>query len=237
MAGRRPAGPVPRAVLVAAVLLTGGWCAAGCAHESARPDAAVRAFVAAVERGDLRRAYGLLSDDYRRRVSFDAFRAEADARSAGNGKDGPAGPTLASAVTAATATPVAAVVALPGQDRVELRWTPEGWRLIEPPLLPFSQHSPRAALRSFVRAVSARRYDVLLRFVPERQRKLVTERALQAFWEGPGSEARKPLMNALQRSLDAPIDEDGNHARLQLAGYGDLRFIRENGVWKVEDAG
>lgn len=227
-----------RATLAVAIFFVGGWCVTGCAHESARPDAAVRAFATALERGDLRRAYALLSDEYRRRVSFDTFRAEVSspAKPAGAGP-GVAAPTTPAAVTPANTVPISAIVALPGRDRVELRWTPTGWQLLEPPLLPYSQHSPRSALRSFVRAVSARRYDILLRFVPESQRKVVTERALQAFWEGPGAEARKPLLNALQRSLDAPIDEEGSRARLQLDGYGDLRFIREDGVWKIEDAG
>jgi hypothetical protein len=210
----------------------------GCAHQRRSPPDVVRAFADFVVRGDWDQAYSLMSEDYRRRVSLAAFRGEMEAerktvagdasRLAREDLDGP----------------VAAVVRTRTGDRVRLTFDRAGWKLEDQPLAPFGQQSPRAALRTFVRAVEQRRYDVVLRLVPERRRGRLDEQTLRLYWEGPDSAPHRRLLSLLRANLEAPIVELGTEAHMPYSesgaendrtSEGEVRFLFEEGVWKVED--
>ncbi|MES1158116.1 MAG: hypothetical protein ABUL67_03350 [Haliangium ochraceum] len=228
---------VPAALITATLL---GWAGcAGCFHLAAQPADAVRDFAGRVAAGRWDQAYALMSSDYRRRVSFQAFRRDMDAdRQAVNaGALALARSDLGDSSTAS--------VRLPDEDRVALAFEDGAWRLVEQPLAPFGQHSPRAALRTFVRAVDSRRYDVLLRLVPMRQRAGVTEASLRLAWEGAGSAGRHRLLAIVRENMRAaPIVDLGSEAYMPCAAVGhendesaetEVRLIVEDGVWKIED--
>ena len=61
-------------------------------------------------------------------------------------------------------------VQLPLGETVPLVLEDGRWRIDGPLLEPWGQRTPRAALRTFVRALEQRRYDVLSRLVPARYR-------------------------------------------------------------------
>jgi hypothetical protein len=124
---------------------------------------------------------------------------------------------------------------------VRLTFDGSGWRLDDQPLAPFGQQSPRAALRTFVRAVEQRRYDVVLRLVPERRRGRIDVQTLRLYWEGPDSAPHRRLLALLRANLDAQIVELGTEAHMPYGeagaeSEGEVRFLFEEGVWKVEDA-
>jgi hypothetical protein len=125
-------------------------------------------------------------------------------------------------------------VVLPGDERAVLVQDAGGWRLEEPPFEAFRQDTPRAALRSFVRAAEGRRYDILVRLAPERFQAELTPEKLRAYWEGPQAEHNRTLVAALRLALDARIVEEGDEAYLFYGGGRQVRFVREDDLWRVE---
>ncbi len=131
--------------------------------------------------------------------------------------------------------PRVAVELAPGEP---LGLVAEGGRwLVDDPSLfePWSQKTPRAALRSFVRALEERRYDVVLRFCPMRRRAGLSAEALRAYWEGEHKTENAAVLARLRDALGAPIVEIGDEARLPYGAGSEARLVREDGAWKIED--
>ncbi|MEO7733782.1 MAG: hypothetical protein ABIY55_22650 [Kofleriaceae bacterium] len=109
------------------------------------------------------------------------------------------------------------------------------WRIATNPLGFYDQSSPKAALRSFIRAYRLERWDVMLRFVPNSYREKMDAKKMQAQFMGPSHEQMENLINTLEANVDEPIIERGNDARM---GYGDrytVQFLKEDGAWKLKD--
>jgi hypothetical protein len=123
---------------------------------------------------------------------------------------------------------------MPGDDRVVLVHEAAGWRLEAPPLDPYGQATPRAALRSFVRAVENRRYDVLVRLAPSRYRSTITVEKLRAFWEGEAAAQNRAFLRELRLNLYAHIAEEGDEAFMTYGSGRQVRFAREEGLWRIE---
>lgn len=112
------------------------------------------------------------------------------------------------------------------------------WKIAGDPLEFYPQDSAQAALSSFLRAVKAKRYDVLARFMPMRQRGLLGAEHLPAYlqarWEGP----QRPLLLAqiaqVEKHLQEPLilHAEGGEARLPLS-EGETRLLYEEGRWVV----
>jgi hypothetical protein len=165
---------------------------AACAHEAPGAADTLAAFGAAVERKDYAAAYALTSASYRQRVPFAAFRSALD--------DG-GGDTQAQARnlrSQASRGGLRASVELDDEagQSVVLVEESGAWRLDGQPFEPWSQATPRAALRSFVRALERRRYDVVLRLSPTRHRAGLTAETLRAYWEGEHAEENARLLPA-----------------------------------------
>jgi hypothetical protein len=199
-----------------------------CGHGAAQPSDALVAYAAALERGDHRAAYELLSESYRRRVGYAEFSRRLSAVRA----DVAAG---AGALREGAARAGQRVeVPLPGDERLGLVREAGVWRLQEPPFEVFSQDSPRAALRAFVRAAESARYDVLLQLAPARYRAELTEAKLRAHWEGPAAEQTRALVSSLRLALEGRIVEEGDEAFLLYGNGRQARFLREDGLWRLE---
>lgn len=129
-----------------------------------------------------------------------------------------------------------AVLFLAPDHAVEARWTPHGWVFAEDPTLLYDQSTPRAALRSLVRASLQRRWDVLLALAPERYRLGLSEEDLQLAWtEGEYAAALQEARDRLLGHLGEPILADAHEAVLDL-GDGDVaRLEREGSRWVVVD--
>jgi hypothetical protein len=188
----------------------------------------VLAYASAVERRDFGTAYALMSSSFRQRVSAAEFRRKldedqpelgADARALREGAD-------------RWATRIE--LSLPGEDRVPLVREGASWRLEERPLDPFGQATPRAALRAFARAVESRRYDVLLRLAPAHFRGALSVEKLRAFWEGGAAAQNRSLLRELRLNLGAPIAEEGEEAFMTYGSNRQMRFVREEGLWRIE---
>jgi hypothetical protein len=172
-----------------------------------------------------------MSADYRRRVSqaeFARHLAEnpAEAREAADAlarADGPASQR--------------ADVRLADGDSVTLVRDAGDWRIATNLADFYDQSTPRAALRSFVRAMERERYDMVLRFVPDADREGMTEARMRAAFSEEGRDETSRLLTALRAALDAPLEEVGDHATLRYGEDGRrvARLRREDGLWKIED--
>ncbi len=199
-----------------------------CAHQGPLPGDALAGFGAAIERKDHRAAYALMSASYKKRVSFDEFRTEIE----------DAGPDyLAGAKRLrndATAVGGHAEIVLGDGDRVPVVREAGAWHLDRQPFELFGQDRPRAALRTFVRAAELGRYDVLLRLVPARYRAAVTVEKLRAYWQGPEAATARALLGELRLHMSARIFDDEDEATMPYGPGRQVRFVREDGVWRIE---
>jgi len=100
----------------------------------------------------------------------------------------------------------------------------------------YSQRTPEAAVRAFLRAYENRRFDVLLKFVPQDQREDLTAAELKKAWEGEERADMDRLTGALRASLPtAKIEAFGDRATLAFGAGGSVELVREGGLWKIED--
>jgi hypothetical protein len=109
------------------------------------------------------------------------------------------------------------------------------WRIASNPMAFYSQATPREALRSFVRAYSLRRWDVMLRFVPTKYRERMTVAKMRDQFEGAHREEIESMMNMIQANLDEPITDKGNEARMPYGDRFEVKFVLEEGRWKIQD--
>jgi hypothetical protein len=237
----KPTRPRPRLRLPATALATGApaplavtlaccaTLAAACAHPQRGPAEALADFGGAIEHRDYEAAYALMTADYRRRVPLADFRRELEG-------GGPDVTTLARRLRdEAARTPFQIEVEVDLGQKLNLVLEAGQWRVAAQPFDLAAQQTPRAALRSFVRAVELRRYDALLRLVPNRYRVGVSAEKLRTYWEGERGAENQKLIKTLRTHIDAPIVETGDEARMPYDDVSEVRFLREDGVWKVED--
>lgn len=119
----------------------------------------------------------------------------------------------------------------------QMRLVQEGgrWRIASNPLAFYDQSTPKAALRSFIRAFRLERWDIMLRFVPNQYREKMDAQKMKAQFTGPSIEQIQSLLNTLEANVDEPIIERGNDARMSYGDRFEVKFVKEDGVWKLKD--
>jgi hypothetical protein len=197
---------------------------AGCAAKPpSGPEETLRAFAAAVRAGRSDAAYALMSADYKRSHDRDAF-----ARSLGPGVQRAVGKLVDGKIE------LRAEVELSDGERLALVQEPDGWRFARDPLDFYPQRAPDEALRSFVRAVERKRWEVVLRFIPQRFRATITADVLKERWEGAQAAELQQQLAAVRAHLAEPIELAGDEARLPVGERKQVKLVREEGAWKVE---
>ena len=58
---------------------------------------------------------------------------------------------------------------------------------------------------------------------------------LKAQFTGPSKDQIEALMNSLEANVDDQIYERGNDARMSYGERFEVKFIKEDGVWKLKD--
>ncbi len=202
----------------------------GCGAASHSPEAALHSYAQAIREGNVERAYSLMSADFRAqhsRKDFAKMLAENEAE------------TEQTAQRLAVEEGVVAIRAelKYGYDEtVELRKEAGGWKIATNPLAFYSQATPRDTVRSFVRAYSLKRWDVMLRFAPQEYRERMTVEMVEKQFEGPRKEQMREMMDALRVNLDAPSadSQSENQARLRYGEMYEVELVREQGAWKIK---
>jgi hypothetical protein len=118
-----------------------------------------------------------------------------------------------------------------------MRLVQEGgtWKIASNPLSFYDQSTPRDALRSFLRAYRLERWDVMLRFVPDKYREKMDVDKMRTQFQGPNHEQMEVLMNMLEANIDEPIEPKGNEARMSYGERYEVKFVKEDGAWKIKD--
>jgi len=118
-----------------------------------------------------------------------------------------------------------------------MRLVQEGgqWRIATNPMAFYDQSTPKAALRSFLRAYRLGRWDVMMRFVPNAYAEKMDAKKMEAQFTGPSRDQMESLLNTLEANVDEPIVERGNDARMTYGDRYTVQFLREDGAWKLKD--
>ncbi|HVK89419.1 MAG TPA: hypothetical protein VM513_35090 [Kofleriaceae bacterium] len=109
------------------------------------------------------------------------------------------------------------------------------WRIATNPLGFYDQSSPKAALRSFIRAYRLERWDIMLRFVPNAYREKMDAEKMKAQFTGPSREQIEQLIIMLENNTDEPIVERNNDARMSYGERFTVQFVKEDSAWKLKD--
>ena len=228
--------PVLRWRLLVAALL--GWpllvaapfgCAAGSGN-AVSPNEVLRQYALALRERRIEDAYALLSREAQARVSLAAFRRMAQEN-----------PKEISEISAEMLRPaesprITATLTSPDGESLLLVYEGERWKVDASALDFYRQDSPLSTLSSFLRAFEHKRYDILLRFVPDAQREGLSAEALQAAWEGEQRSHMERLTQALRASLDtAQVELLGDRATVGYGAGGTVELVNEHGAWKIED--
>jgi hypothetical protein len=205
--------------------------AAGCAgpRGSGDPQAVVHSYAHALEDGRADDAYRLLSDEARRGISIDAFRRLV--------KDDPEGvKEIGRTLERPTAPPVVtATVTSPSGQELHLVLENGAWRVEASTIDLYAQDTPRHAIVGFVRAVEHKRYDILMRYIPDAHREGLDAAKLKAAWEGQERGEIVQVVSAIKQTLPtATIEETGERAAMPY-GPGTMQLVREHGLWKIEN--
>ncbi|MFO0591930.1 MAG: hypothetical protein U0441_30565 [Polyangiaceae bacterium] len=184
------------------VVLVGIACAlpaCGGAIVQQGPSDTLRAYSRALEDGRVDDAYRLLSDEAKRTMSLEAFRRAV--------KENPQEVIeISRALGRPTADPiVSATVSLPSGDELMLVYEGGKWRIDAAAVDLYGQATPRQALLGFLRAFERRRYDVVLRYVPDAEKE-----GLSSLGGEPGAPPPKPDPNAPkpEGAPEIPVDDN-----------------------------
>jgi hypothetical protein len=203
-----------------------------CSATSSRnPEDVLSAYSRAVQAGHLAEAYGWLSEDAKKSIPFNEFKRMIQEN-----------PEQAQELVTALGRPrvgpprVTAKVTFAGGEPLLLVYEAGAWRVDGSAIDLYGQETPEAAAIAFVRAVENKRYDVLLRFVPDSQRDGLGEAQLRAAWEGEQKADMARLTEALKAALPtARFELVGDRATLAYGAGGTIELVREHGAWKVEE--
>jgi len=205
----------------------------GCsasAQPARGPTQTLRAYAEALDQGRVADAYAMLSNEAKRELSLEAFRRMV--------RENPAEmKEIAKALRRPASTPVVtATIATPDGDSLLLRYESGRWRVDASAIDLYSQATPRQAVTSFVRAFERKRYDVLMRFVPDAKKSGLDAAKLRESWEGSQKQEMQRLIPAVKSALPtATFEEVGDRATMPFGAVGTVELVREHGLWKIED--
>lgn len=195
----------------------------------ARSEDTVLALARALSEGKLDVAYALMSPEYKQHVSFEQWQKQLT--------ENPQELTETSSQLTHLQPPTREEAYVRYGDDGELRLRKvEGRWLVDSDVLSFyDQSTPRAALVAFVRAMEAKRYDVVMRLIPNADKEGMTTDGMATAWAGEAREEVERMLTSLHDHRDDPIEIAGDHATMAYGERRRVQFVREDGVWKIED--
>ena len=170
---------------IAGLVLALSGCSGGAIVQQA-PSDTLRSYAQALEQGRVDDAYRLLSDEAKRSMSLEAFRRAV--------KENPQEVVeIARSLARPTADPiVTATVSLPSGEELLLVYEGGRWRIDAAAVDLYGQATPRQALVGFLRAFDRKRYDVVLRYVPDAEKEGMMGVAGESEGAPPKPEAAAP---------------------------------------------
>ncbi len=212
--------------LLVAVLVGTGGCRT--ASRAMGPEGVARAYLKALARGDYRRAYGLLGPELKARVSLRRFRANVGAMGTSRRK------LLSKLALGKLAARKRMVLVLDEDRRLVFEERHGKWFLVSDPLAFYPQDTPRQCLKSFLLAARRRRYRILMRFVPRKDRRFMKPEDIQRMFQGERGRRFQRILTRLKDASGAPIERRGDRAVLFYGEGARMVFVREEGRWVIE---
>ena len=194
------------------------------------PRETLDAYARALDQGRVADAYALLSDEAKKSIPFEAFQRMVkenpeEVKDIARSLTRPSGPPL-----------VTATVTAPNGESLLLVYEDGEWRVDASAIDLYSQASPEAAVRAFLRAFGNRRYDVLMRFVPDAKKEGLDAQKLKKAWEGEQKDEMERLTQAIDAALPtARFERIGDRATMAYGAGGTVELVREHGSWKIEE--
>jgi hypothetical protein len=209
------------------------WLAiTGCRSSTLQqgPSDTLRVYARALDDGRADDAYKLLSSEARRGISAEAFRRMVK-------ENAPEMKEIAHALSRPASDPVvSAAVTSPRGESILLVYEDGRWRLDGSTINLYGQSTPRQSIEAFLRAFERKRYDVMMRFVPDAHLEGLDEPKLRAAWEGDQKTEMQRITAALRAALPtAQFEEIGDRATMSYGSGGTVQLVREHGAWKIED--
>lgn len=192
-------------------------------------DDVVRDFSRALSDGQSAAAYAMMSPEYRQRVSLATWTKNFEAN--------PQEVSEAEHRLARVRGPAEhrAILRYSDGQPIELIQHDGRWYLASEAIDFYDQSTPRAALRSFVAALTRKRYDVVLRLMPEADKEGVTTEVMEKRFGYHARDAVERLLTQLRTHLSNPIEITGDRATMPYAEHKRVQFVREAGRWRIED--
>jgi len=182
----------------------------------------------ALERNDAQAAYDALDPDFRERVTFASFQERFDKQRTLRRQIEPA-----IRKAARDAAYIDASLTYSDFDTLQMALTPEGWLITDGLFNFYGQRSPREALLSFIKAMENRNYEALLNLAPaEYARRMDASSIAEHLDAAPQRIAE--MLELLRQNRDNLIKSQGNRAWMAYGPYR-MDFVREDGLWKIED--
>jgi len=208
-------------------VLTASACRSATLQQG--PSDTLRAYAHALDEGRADDAYKLLSSEAKHGISIDAFRRMVKENSA-EMKD------IAHALARPASDPlVTATVVSPKGEKLQLVYEDGRWKL-DGSINLYGQATPQQSVEAFLRAFERKRYDVMIRFVPDGHMEGLDADKLRAAWEGSQREEMARITAALRAALPtAQFEEIGDRATMAYGSGGTVQLVREHGMWKIED--
>jgi hypothetical protein len=216
-----------RLSLAFVAVLTASACRSATLQQG--PSDTLRAYAHALDEGRADDAYKLLSSEAKHSISIDAFRRMVK-ENAVEMKD------IAHALARPASDPlVTATVVSPKGEKLQLVYEDGRWKL-DGSINLYGQATPQQSVEAFLRAFERKRYDVMIRFVPDGHMEGLDADKLRAAWEGSQKEEMARITAALRAALPtAQFEEIGDRATMAYGSGGTVQLVREHGVWKIED--
>jgi hypothetical protein len=207
----------------------GGCPSAATDIRTKRPQETLEIYAKAVQAGKYDRAYKLMSESFRKQYSQKEFvrLLQQNATEVKFNANRLLGKPRSIRVQAS--------FVYGDDERLKLVKEQGSWKIATDPVDFYSQRTPAEALRSFIRAIERQRYDIVLRFVPAKWAESMTEEKLRQQWEGTKRREVIQLIKNLKANLNAPIHKSGNGATMPYGDNHEVSFVREDGIWKIED--
>ena len=224
--GGRGYGQPMRATLLTTACLASALV--GCPSAPVTPADTLDAYLRVLEADDANAAYALMGAEYRSRIDEGTFTARFEAARA-------RGLERLRGAQAAGWPELERTASLDhGGDRpVSLALVDGRWVLVGGVLEFYPRGTPRETLRSFVRALEGRRYDVLVRFAPSGLQADLDAARLKAHVEAEWADVAA-LLERLAPHLEDPISVSGDRAVLRYDGL-EFEMVHEADGWRVED--
>lgn len=200
-----------------------------CGARQSGPVETLHRYSAALRGHDYGAAYDMMSEDYQAKHSRDEFvrMMKQEGGEVAQTAQMLRGPHKQAAISAEFTFGLG--------DRMRLVQEDGEWHIATNPMDFYGQSTPREALRSFVRAYTLKRWDVMLRFVPTKYRERMTAEKMRAQFEGSHRDQIESMMNMIRANLDEPITDKGNEARMPYGDRFEVKFVLEEGKWKIQD--